>query len=137
MFAARPVHRASAQLAAPAVKFGGDAVSVDDSTFQKEVLDVSKTQPVLVDFYAAWCPPCQQLMPRVETAATANLGKTKVVKYNVDPTNSHKIQIKGAARQYSVFKIPTLIMFKNGQPVERVVGAISQQQLDDLIARHP
>lgn len=121
----------------PGVHFGGSgAQTVTDANFQTEVIDASQNQTVLVDFYADWCPPCQQLLPRVDQAANAFAGKAKVVKYNVDPNQTHKIQLKGAARQYSIFKIPTLLVFKNGQVMERSIGAIPQNDLDDLITRN-
>ena len=124
---------------AAAVKFTGNTPLVTDVDFQREVLDASFTRPVLVDFFAQWCPPCQRLGPSIDALHTDEQAKpngTKVLKYDVDPQNRHKIMLKGAAKQYDVRNVPTLILFKNGQPVERSVGAIPREQLDALIAPH-
>ena len=91
--------------------------NVTDSTFQAEVIDASKTQPVMVDFWAEWCRPCLMLAPTVAEIATAYAGKIKVVKLNVDEnTNS--------AGQFNIRGIPTLLIFKGGQVAEQVVGAV-------------
>src|SRR5450759_1866922 len=82
--------------------------NVTDSTFQAEVIDASKTQRVMVDFWAEWCRPCLMLAPTVAEVATAYAGKIKVVKLNVDEnTNS--------AGQFNIRGIPTLLIFKDGR----------------------
>src|SRR6185295_10985419 len=86
---------------------------VSDSTFENEVLNSS--QPVLVDFWAAWCGPCRMLAPTVEAVAQKYQGKAKVVKLNVDEN------VESPAK-YGIRGIPTLILFKNGQEVDRHVG---------------
>src|SRR5712692_8749168 len=101
------------------------ATVVTDSTFQQDVLQSS--EPVLVDFWASWCQPCRMVAPVVEEIATENAGKIKVLKLDVD---------QNTAMQYNVSSIPTLILFKQGQPVERVVGFSPKDRLMSKIAPH-
>lgn len=86
---------------------------VNDTNFESEVLKSS--QPVLVDFWADWCAPCRMLSPTVELVAEKYQGKAKIVKLNVDENIS-------SSSTYDVKGIPTLILFRNGQEAERVVG---------------
>ncbi|MGB6625997.1 MAG: thioredoxin, partial [Candidatus Acidiferrales bacterium] len=88
--------------------------AVSDSSFQTEVLDASKTQPVMVDFWAEWCGPCRSLSPTVDAIATERAGKLKVVKMNVDENMNTpgKFNIRG---------IPALLIFKGGAVVDQVV----------------
>ena len=88
-------------------------VAVTDSTFETEVL--KSPTPVLVDFWAEWCGPCKMVTPVLTQIAQEQNGKLKIVKLNVDenPTMMTKFGIRG---------IPTLILFKDGQPVEQMVG---------------
>ncbi|MFN0086483.1 MAG: thioredoxin [Blastocatellia bacterium] len=87
--------------------------AVTDGTWETEVLGSS--QPVLVDFWAAWCGPCRMLAPTVEAVAEKFQGKAKVVKLNVDEN------VESPAK-YGIRGIPTLILFKNGKEVDRHVG---------------
>jgi len=98
-----------------------------DATFDSEVL--KSDVPALVDFWAPWCGPCQMIAPLVEEIAESHKGKLKVVKMNVD----ENVQ---TPQTYGVMAIPTLILFKGGQPQEKVVGFESKAKLLDRIAKH-
>jgi thioredoxin len=100
---------------------------VSDASFENDVL--KSDQPVLVDFWAAWCAPCRMLAPTVEAVADKYAATARVVKLNVDdnPTVSQRYGIKG---------IPTLILFKNGREEERVVGATSEGAISRMLDKH-
>lgn len=106
-----------------------NVAAVSDSNFQSEVLDASKTQPVMVDFWAEWCGPCRMLSPTVDKIATERAGKVKVVKMNVD----ENINTPG---RYNVRGIPTLLIFKGGQVAEQIVGAVPKENIDKALERH-
>lgn len=95
-------------------------VEVSDANFEKEVLQ--SDTPVLVDFWAPWCGPCKTIAPVVDELAKDYAGRLKVVKINVDDN-------KDAAMRYNVRGIPNLILFKNGESVDQIVGAVAKQQL--------
>ncbi|HEV3220370.1 MAG TPA: thioredoxin [Candidatus Acidoferrales bacterium] len=103
--------------------------SVTDSTFQSEVIEASKTQPVMVDFWAEWCRPCLALAPTVAEIAKDYSGKLKVMKMNVD----ENINTPG---QFNIRGIPTLILFKGGQIAEQIVGALPKDQITKALAPH-
>ncbi|HEU5409440.1 MAG TPA: thioredoxin [Candidatus Acidoferrales bacterium] len=106
-----------------------NVAAVSDSNFQAEVLDASKTQPVMVDFWAEWCGPCRMLSPTVDKIATERAGRVKVVKMNVD----ENINTPG---RYNVRGIPTLLIFKGGQVAEQIVGAVPKENIDKALERH-
>lgn len=99
-------------------------VDVDTHNFESEV--IKSELPVLVDFWAPWCGPCKILSPLIDEIAQENNGKIKVAKLNVD--NSPDI-----ASQYTIMSIPTLLIFKNGEVMEKKVGAISKNELNKFI----
>jgi thioredoxin 1 len=100
---------------------------VSDSSFEKDVLGAGK--PVLVDFWAEWCAPCRMLAPTV-VAVAEQYGETAgVVKLNVDDNPS-------TAQRYGIKGIPTLILFRDGKEVERVVGATSKESITRMIDKY-
>lgn len=94
------------------------------TNWEPEVLRSS--QVVMVDFWAVWCGPCQMVAPIVEELAQEYNGKLKVMKLNTD-------EAPEVAGQYQIMSIPTILFFKNGQPVEKIVGARSKQQFKQII----
>ena len=103
--------------------------SVTDANFQSEVIDASKKQPVMVDFWADWCRPCHMLAPTVAEIANEYVGKLKVVKLNVDENIN-------AAGKFNIRGIPTLLVFKGGQVAEQIVGAVPKEQIVKVLERH-
>jgi len=97
---------------------------VTDQNFQEEVLDSS--QPVLVDFWAQWCAPCRMLAPTIDQVAEDFAGRAKVVKLNVDDN-------MGTSSKYNIKGIPTLLIFKDGQIKDQVVGSTSRDNISRLI----
>ena len=102
-------------------------ISVNKETFSKEVLEQSKL--VLVDFWAEWCGPCKQIAPTLEELADKYSENLSVCKVDVD-TN------RELALQYNVRSIPSLMMFKNGEMVDSLIGAVSLEELEDLVTRN-
>lgn len=98
-----------------------------DQNFEQEVL--KSGQPVLVDFWAAWCAPCRMMSPAVEAVADEYAGRAKVGKVNVDENLS-------VATRYNIRSIPTLLLFKGGQIQEQVVGATSKDVISKLLDKH-
>jgi thioredoxin 1 len=103
---------------------GEKVIHVTDANFDLEIIQ-SKV-PVLIDFWATWCAPCRALAPIVEEMAETYTGKIKVAKMNVDenPATPGKYGVRG---------IPTLILFKDGQVLDQVVGAVPKSQIQGLI----
>jgi thioredoxin 1 len=100
------------------------ALEVTDSTFEQEVLQ--STQPVLVDFWAVWCGPCRAVAPVVEEIAGDYEGRLKVMKLDVDDNPR-------TATAYGVQSIPTLLVFKDGKPAERIIGAVPKKVIVDKL----
>jgi len=103
------------------------AAAVTDATFKQEVLDCEL--PVLVDFWAPWCGPCRMVAPVVDEIAIQYDGKVKVVKVNTDENPT-------VASQYGIRSIPTLMIFKGGQRVDMVVGAVPKTTLADTLEQY-
>ena len=102
-------------------------IKVNDINFDGEVL--KSNIPVLVDFWAEWCGPCRMVAPAVENIAEEYQGKLKVCKLNVD-------EARNTASRYAVMSIPTLIVFKNGTVVDKVIGALPKSELEKVIKSH-
>jgi thioredoxin 1 len=100
------------------------AIQITKDNFESEVLKSSV--PVLVDFWAAWCGPCKMVGPIVDEVAKELEGKAKVGKINVD-------EEQHLAREFAIMSIPTLIVFKDGQVVNKIVGARSKAELIELL----
>lgn len=101
-----------------------DLLNLTDKNFKQEVLN--SNLPVLVDFWASWCMPCNILTPIIEELAKEFQAKIKIGKLNVDEN-------QGIPTQYGIMSIPTLMFFKNGEIMEQVVGVVSKQQLKQKI----
>jgi len=104
----------------------GSVVHVNDESFQAEVLD--NDLPVLVDFWAEWCGPCKAIGPIIEELAGEYNGKVKVVKVNTEEATK-------TPSKYGIRGIPTLILFKNGEVVDQLVGAAPKASIVDFISK--
>ncbi len=103
------------------------ATQVTDSTFKQEVLE--SNVPVLVDFWAPWCGPCRMVAPVVDEISSQYEGQIKVVKVNTDENPN-------VASQYGIRSIPTLMIFKGGQRVDMVVGAVPKTTLANTLEKY-
>jgi len=106
---------------------GERIVEVTDSNFDSDVLKAD--QPVLVDFWAAWCGPCRALAPIVEEIATNYRGRVKVGKMDVDKNNA-------TPQRYGIRGIPTLLIFKGGQVREQIVGYVPKETIQKALEKH-
>jgi putative thioredoxin len=112
----------------PKAASGADIKDTTTRTFVQDVIEASKTVPVLVDFWAPWCGPCKQLTPLLEQAVRASGGKVKLVKMNIDDHPE-------VANQMGVQSIPAVFAFKDGRPVDGFMGAIPESQIRTFIER--
>lgn len=101
--------------------------TLNSTNFEAEV--ILAAGPVLVDFYADWCGPCKVISPIVEDLANEYESKVRVVKVDVDASQQ-------LAASYGIRSIPTLLVFKNGEIAETVVGAVSRSHLGELLDKH-
>ncbi len=99
-------------------------ITVDDASFEAEVLNSEK--PILVDFWAPWCGPCRLVSPVVEAVGEAHAAKINTAKVNTDENQQ-------LAMRYSIFSIPTLIVFKDGGEAARVVGYMPQAAMEERL----
>jgi len=104
-----------------------DLYIVSDADFEAQIL--KSEIPALVDFWAAWCGPCRQVGPVVEELATEYRGKIKVAKLNVDDN-------KETPGKYGIRGIPTLMLFKGGQVIDQIVGAVPKAKIKELLDKH-
>lgn len=102
-------------------------VHVSDATFKDEVLN--SDQPVLVDFWATWCGPCRMVAPVVEEIAGETEGKLKVAKLDVDAN-------VGTSSEYKIMSIPTLMVFKGGEVVDKLIGFMPKDAMMTVINKH-
>ncbi len=102
-------------------------IDVTDGTFEQEVLKAE--QPVLVDFWAAWCGPCRAISGILKEIAVEQQDRVKIAKVNIDEHTQY-------AAQLGVTSLPTLVVFKGGQPVDRIIGALPKRSIVDRLEPH-
>jgi thioredoxin 2 len=101
-------------------------VTVTDQTFNEEVL--SRPEPVLVDCWAPWCAPCHMVAPVLEQLASEYQGRIKIAKLNVDENPI-------TSSQYGIQSIPTMLIFKNGRQIDKLIGALPRQEIEQHVKR--
>jgi thioredoxin 1 len=106
---------------------GANTVEITDSNFEAEVLKSSL--PVLIDFWAAWCGPCRALAPTVDAVAEQYKDRVKVGKLNVDDNGA-------TSSRFNIRSIPTLLLFKNGQVKEQIVGHVGKDTITRALDKH-
>jgi thioredoxin 2 len=102
--------------------------TVTDSSFATDVIEASAAKPVLVDAWAEWCGPCRMIAPVLDQLAAESQGRYKIVKLNVDENPR-------TAAQFNIRSIPTMLIFKNGQLADQIVGAQPKQAIAARLAR--
>src|SRR5215210_4719698 len=128
-----PIRKHQARIPVTIVEQGSGPVpdlikETTTQTFVKDVIEESKRQPVLIDFWAPWCGPCRQLTPMLEKAVRAAKGKVKLVKMNID-------EHPAIPQQMGIQSIPAVIAFVNGQPADGFLGALPESQVTAFIER--
>ena len=106
---------------------GANTIEITDTNFESEV--AKSNTPVLVDFWAAWCAPCRALSPTVDAIAEENKGRVKVGKLDVDANGS-------TAARFNIRGIPTLLVIKDGQVKEQIVGAVDKSVITKALDKH-
>ncbi|GEN10180.1 thioredoxin [Myxococcus fulvus] len=104
-----------------------DVIELGDARFHQEVLE--SKEPVLVDFTATWCPPCRAIAPTVAALATEYRGRMKVAKLDVDANQE-------TAQRYNIRSVPALLLFKDGQVVQQLLGAMPRAKLEQALLPH-
>ena len=104
-------------------------IETNDASFEKDVIEKSKTVPVLVDFWASWCGPCRMLGPILEKIAKDKEGKFVLAKLNVEDSQEK-------ASEYAVLSIPAVKLFKNGEVADEFVGAIPETDILNFLKRN-
>ena len=112
--------KCGAKLPSASGEFNSKPQAVTDATFASDVIDASSSLPVLVDAWAEWCGPCRMIAPALDQLAAESGGRYKIAKLNVDENPR-------TAAQFSIRSIPTLLIFKNGQLVDQIIGAQPKQ----------
>lgn len=102
-------------------------IHITDDNFEKEVL--RSNVPVLIDFWATWCGPCRVIAPSIEELAKEYVGKAKISKLDVD--NNQR-----TAMNYGIRSIPTILIFKNGQVVDTIIGAVPKAKIEEALLKH-
>lgn len=105
---------------------GADVTNIGDGDFKQQVLD--SQEPVLVDFWATWCAPCRAIAPALDALAAQYKGQVKFTKLNIDDNQD-------TPQQYGVRSIPTLLIFKGGQVVEQIVGAVPKARIEAALQK--
>ena len=100
------------------------AQAITEATFQQDVLE--SDEPVIVDFWAEWCGPCHLVSPILDEIAEERAGELRLVKVNVD-------EEEGLARRYGIMSIPTIILFKGGEPVAATIGARPKRAIEEQL----
>jgi len=105
----------------------GNLLEFTDDNFDQEAM--KSDLPVMVDFWAPWCAPCRMVGPIIEELSNSYSGKVKVGKLNTDDN-------PGIASRYGIMSIPTILLFKNGQIVDRIVGAVPKKDFEKMLTAH-